>query len=243
VTARGDADVPAALRSAKLSRGICSGARRHTEPVNGFETRIHINSVKDRKAISLGRLIRLLGPGCLGLVDPDLRGKRLGVGDAAHEALRVHLVGGGKDGGTGLDALLRAAMVDVSRPLEADTAVVVLVVVPGEEVDAVGAGILDAAEALGKIRAVLEGLEPGLGKRVVVGHAGARMRLGDTQVGEELCDELRAHRAAAVGVYRELAGHDALALAGLRDELLGERAALVRHVSVRPKDGGIRRRT
>jgi len=64
----------------------------------------------------LGRLIRLLGSGCLGLVDPDLRRERLGVGDAAHEALRVHLVGGGEDGSAGVEAVLRAAMVDVSRP-------------------------------------------------------------------------------------------------------------------------------
>ena len=94
----------------------------------------------------------------------------MGFGDAAHEALRVHLVGGGEDGGAGIDALLRAAVVDVRRPMEADAAVVVLVVVPGEEVDAVGAGILDAAEALGKIGAVLEGLEPGL-REWVMWHA------------------------------------------------------------------------
>jgi hypothetical protein len=42
------------------------------------------------------------------------------------------------------------------------------------------------------------------------------MRLGDAQVGKEPGDEPRAHRAAAVGAYDELAGQDALALAGLR---------------------------
>jgi hypothetical protein len=75
-----------------------------------------------------------------------------------------------------------------------------------------------------EIGAVLEGLESGLRERVVVGHAGARMRLGEAEVGEELGHELRAHRAAAVGVHRELSRLDGLALAGLRDELLGEPA-------------------
>ena len=74
---------------------------------------------------------------------------------------------GGEHGGASFDALLGAAVVHVGRPVEADAAVVVLVVIPGEEVDAVRAGVLDAAEALGKTGAVLEGLEPGLGVRVM----------------------------------------------------------------------------
>jgi hypothetical protein len=71
---------------------------------------------------------------------------------------------------------LRAAVVAIRRPLEADAAVVVLVVVPGEEVDAVRAGILDAAEALGNIGAVLEGLESGPRERLSLDTLGRECR-------------------------------------------------------------------
>jgi hypothetical protein len=41
-------------------------------------------------------------------------------------------------------------------------------VIPGEETAAEGPGILDAAEALGELRLVFQGLEMGLRERVVV---------------------------------------------------------------------------
>lgn len=97
---------------------------------------------------------------------------------------------------------------------------------PGEEVDAVRTRVLDAAEALGEVRAVLESLEASLGERVVVGDVRSRVRLGDAEVGEKLRDELGAHRAAAIGVQGELLTLDAMANTGLGDQRLRERRAL-----------------
>ena len=58
---------------------------------------------------------------------------------------------------------------DVGGGVQAEPAVAVLVVVPGEEVLAVGAGVLDRGEAAGEVGPVLEGLELRLGVGVVVG--------------------------------------------------------------------------
>jgi len=72
---------------------------------------------------------------------------------------------GGLDGGG-------AAVVDVGGGVQAESAVMMVVVVPGEEFLAVRAGGLDRAEPGGERRPVLQGLELGLGVRVVVRRAG-----------------------------------------------------------------------
>ena len=61
------------------------------------------------------------------------------------------------------------AAVDHLGGHQGDPRVTVLGVVPGEERAAEGPGVLDGAEAVGKVGLVLEGLELGLGERVVVG--------------------------------------------------------------------------
>jgi len=88
------------------------------------------------------------------------------------------------------------------------------------------AGILGAAEALGVIGPVLERRELGLRVRVVVRDVGPRVRLGDAEVREQHRHRLGLHRRAAVGVDGELPGLNALPLARLADELLGERGRL-----------------
>ena len=79
------------------------------------------------------------------------------------------VVGGVQDlGAPGLDGC-GAAVVDVGGGVQAEPAVAVLVVVPGEEVLAVRPGGLDRGEPGGEGRPVLQGLELRLGVRVVVG--------------------------------------------------------------------------
>ena len=92
------------------------------------------------------------------------------------------------------------------------------VVVPMEEGSAVSTGVLDGAEPVGEVRSVFQGLELGLREGVVVGDVGARVGLGDPEIGEQQRDRLGLHRGAAVGVQGQLSGADAVAFAGVLDE-------------------------
>ena len=58
-----------------------------------------------------------------------------------------------------LSDLVGPPVVDVSRCVESDTRVTVVVVIPTEESTAVGTGVLEAAEPVGEVRPVLEGPE------------------------------------------------------------------------------------
>jgi len=62
----------------------------------------------------------------------------------------------------------------------------VFVVVVGEEQVAECACVVQGGEGAGKDGTVLEGLERGLGKGVVVGDVRAGMTAGDVQVGEQV---------------------------------------------------------
>ncbi len=77
------------------------------------------------------------------------------------------------------------AVVHLVRRHQADTGMVMVLVVPIEEVAAEASGILNAAEALGELRLVLECLEVAFGERVVVGYIGPAMRAGDAEIGEQ----------------------------------------------------------
>jgi hypothetical protein len=78
------------------------------------------------------------------------------------------------------------------------------VVVPGEELLTESTGIWEAAETIGKIRAVLEGAELTLRVWIVIGNVGPAVSLGDAQVGHQEGDGLGEHDPAAVGVDVEL---------------------------------------
>jgi hypothetical protein len=62
--------------------------------------------------------------------------------------------------------------VDVGGGVQAESAMAMIFVVPGEEPLAVGAGCLDRGEPAREVRPVLQRLELGLGERVVVGLTG-----------------------------------------------------------------------
>jgi hypothetical protein len=55
-------------------------------------------------------------------------------------------------------------------------------VVPEKEFLAVGAGILDAAETLGKVGAIFERFELGFGVRIVIRDVWPAVGLGDLQI-------------------------------------------------------------
>ena len=112
-------------------------------------------------------------------------------------------------------------------------AVIVVVVVPAEEVVPERPAICQGPKAFGKRWAVLQGLELGFGKRVVVGDVGATVRLRDAEIGEEQGDRLARHGRATVRMHREGARLDPLLCAGCGDERSAS-AALARGASIQP---------
>ena len=78
------------------------------------------------------------------------------------------------------------AEVDIGGCEHGDTRVPMVMVVPREEGPAVAGRGLSAREATGEAGVVLQGLELGLGERVVVRDAGSRERPSDAEIGEEL---------------------------------------------------------
>src|SRR3978361_848119 len=81
----------------------------------------------------------------------------------------------------GVDGIHLAVM-HLVRGHEADPGVMVVLVVPIEELAAEGLGILDAAEPAGKARLVLQGLEVAFGERVVVRGVRPVVRAGDAEI-------------------------------------------------------------
>ena len=98
------------------------------------------------------------------------------------------------------------AVMHLVRSHEADPGMVMVPIVPVEELAAETPGILDAAEAFGEARLIFQGLEVAFGERVVVGRMRAVMRAGDSKIGEQERGGLRFHRGTAIGMERELAG-------------------------------------
>src|SRR6185436_15903747 len=99
----------------------------------------------------------------------------------ADEALGMSGVGGGEHLNAGIVSVLGLAVVDDLGGHQADACVSMLGVVPAEEVLAEGARFLDRGEAVREAGAVLQGLELGLGVRVVVGDVRAGVGLGDAE--------------------------------------------------------------
>src|SRR2546429_642082 len=71
------------------------------------------------------------------------------------------------------------------RSHQADPGMAVLIVVPAKKRLAESASILDAAEAIWKLRAVLHSSKLAFRIRVVVGGVRAAVTLGDTKIGHQ----------------------------------------------------------
>lgn len=103
-------------------------------------------------------------------------------------------------------------------------------VIPVEELSTEPSGILDAAEPLWKLRSVFHRLELALRERIVVGRIRSGMRPGDPEITQKHHQTLGFHRRATVSMDRKRAWINLLLLDRLRDELPGELGALpVRH--------------
>ena len=118
------------------------------------------------------------------------------------------------------------AVVDLVRGHQAEAGMMVVLVVPSEEVTAEVLGVLDAAEALGELGLVFQGLEVGLRERVVVGGVGPAVRPGDAEVGQHQGGGLGLHRPAAVGVEGQLAGRHGVLFEGVVEQRLEQDGAL-----------------
>ena len=130
---------------------------------------------------------------------------------------------------------LGLAEVDGRRGHQAEAGVVVLVVVPVEELLSPDSSVEQAAEAFGESRMVLHGLELGFGEGVVVGRTRPGQAWPYAQVAEEQRQGFGGHRPAAVGVQAQLARGDALLQVpqhfavpsgAFADQLLGQGGAL-----------------
>jgi len=104
----------------------------------------------------------------LRFVNPDGSGRLGWHGQAADEALGMRGEGDVEDLSTLCGALRDEPVVHVVGREEAEPSMMVLVVVPAEEILAVRATVFDAAESVGEIGPVLECLEVRLEVRVVI---------------------------------------------------------------------------
>ena len=82
---------------------------------------------------------------------------------------------------------------------QAEAGMTMLLVVPREELLTEGATVLNRAEALGKLGAVLHSAKLAFRIRVVIGDVRTAMGLGDTQVGQQKGDRFGSHRGTTIG--------------------------------------------
>src|SRR4051794_7063680 len=97
-----------------------------------------------------------------------------------------------------------------------------LLVVPLEKLLAESTAVLNAAEAVGELGAILHGSKLAFRIRIVVGNIRSAVGLGDTQIRHQKGYRLGLHDPAAVGVDGELTGRNRVLADGLLEELLGQ---------------------
>jgi hypothetical protein len=73
---------------------------------------------------------------------------------------------------------------DIGWGQKAEAGMIMPVIIPLKERVAKSPSIFQRTEAFGEIRPILERLELGLGKRVIVTEIRPRMGLGDAQIGQ-----------------------------------------------------------
>ena len=123
-----------------------------------------------------------------------------GLGRVCDEAFRGSAIGAaeGVQAG-GVDSVGLAEMDLVGRH-QADAGMVMLAVVPIEEIAAERLGILDAAEALGKLRLIFYGFEVAFRERIIVRGVRPAVGFANAEIGEQQRGGLGSHGTAAVGV-------------------------------------------
>jgi len=121
--------------------------------------------------------------------------------------------------------LLGEAVVDLVRCQQAQTRVVVLVVVPGEEPPAKGLCVLQAAKPVGEVPSVRERLELRFGIGVIIAPPRPAGRFRDAQRGQKLRHHLGCHRGAPVGVQSGLLRPNSVLYEGLVEQFPDKTAA------------------
>lgn len=99
---------------------------------------------------------------------------------------------------------LGLAVMERGRRQQAPAPVVMLVALPMEELAVAFQTVPEAAEAVGRLRPVLQCLEPALPDRGVVGDVRPTVGLGDSQRFPDLGDRLRAYRRPPIAVDGQL---------------------------------------
>src|SRR6266566_2217377 len=141
----------------------CPGGRRTSKTASGWQTSRGtaepVNRNESSWALGPPTQRDLLERARLGGIDPDLGGRCGRRRTARGKALGVGRIGRGEHAGALGHALLGQAEVHGVGREQAEAAVVMFGVVPGEEVLAVSTRVLDRAEAVRERRPVLERLE------------------------------------------------------------------------------------
>ena len=104
----------------------------------------------------------------LRVIDPDGIGQWRRLWQFVFESFRMQIKGRHKGIGSILKDSLRCSVVNVFWYHHADTRMVMAGVIPDEKVLAKSSAILDRSKGTWKLRAVLEGFELCLGKRIVI---------------------------------------------------------------------------
>ena len=107
------------------------------------------------------------------------------LGWFAHEALRMPLMSEFQHGLSLRNDLRSLSVMDIGRSQQIQAGMVMLVVIPGEELLAEPAGIFNRAESIRIIGAVLQSSEVGLGERIVIGDVRPAVRFNHSQIGKQ----------------------------------------------------------
>ncbi len=119
------------------------------------------------------------------------------LGSFADEAFGMTLVSGIENGLPFRDQLGRLAVMHSGGRKQVQSGMVVLMVIPGKEVLAKAAGILDRAETVRVSRTIFHGFEVRFRKWVVVGDVRTAMSPDDAQVGEQQGQGLHSRMKSA----------------------------------------------
>ena len=158
----------------------------------------------------------------MGVIDPDFLWEFRDLGRSFDEAFRMQVIECFECSGPGFKDFLVSVIVDAFRGKHGDPGMVVFGIVPGKELPAEGAGILDGAKAFRVIGSVFQCFERSLGERVIIGYAGAGIRGGYPEIGQELGKGVGFHGTAVIGMDGERIPLNLLFGAGFRDKGFGQ---------------------
>ena len=139
-------------------------------------------------------------------IDPDSGRDLRGFGALADEPLRRAAERGVKRGLSGGIDCVGLPEVDLIGRHQADACVVMVLVIPGCEPAAKGAGLVDGLEPFGELWLILQGLEVGFRERVVIRGMRPAVGFDHAQIGQHQGGRLCLHRGATIGVQRQLVG-------------------------------------